>query len=50
MEASFGVKSVIGGGVTDDGLVGEKGPAHMGVWQKLVGRANEEKFLSMGNQ
>ena len=50
MEASIGVKSVTDGGVTDDGLVGKKGPAHMGVWEKLVGRANEEKKLSMGSQ
>ena len=50
VEASIGVKSVTNEGVTDDGLVEKKGPAHMGVWEKLVGRANEEKNLSMGNQ
>ena len=45
LEASIGVKSVTNEGVTVVGLVGKKGPAHMGVWKKLVGRANEEKFL-----
>ena len=43
MEASIGVKSVTDERVTDDDLVGEKGPAHMGVLEKLVGRASEEK-------
>ena len=32
----------------DDGLVGKKGPAHMGVWEKLVGRANEERIFING--
>ena len=48
MEASIGVKSVTDEGVTDDGLVGEKGPAHMGVWEKLAGRANEGKNFING--
>ena len=30
VEASIGVKSVTNEGVTDDGLVGKKGTAHMG--------------------
>ena len=42
VEASIGVKSVTKEGVTGDDLVEQKGPAHMGVWEKLVGRANEE--------
>ena len=41
----FGVKSVTNEGVTGDDLVEQKGPAHMGVWEKLVGRANEEKNI-----
>ena len=48
VEASIGVKSVTNEGVTDDGLVGNKGPAHMGVWEKLVGRANEERIFING--
>ena len=44
-QASIGVKSVTNKGVTGDDLVEQKGPAHMGVWEKLVGRANEEKYL-----
>ena len=47
-EASIGVKSVTNEGVTDDGLVEEKGPAHMGVWEKLVGRAKEENIFING--
>ena len=46
MEASIGVKSVTDEGVTGDGLVEQKGPAHMGVWEKLVGRANERIFIN----
>ena len=48
VEASIGVKSVTNEGVTDDGLVGKKGPAHMGVWEKLVDRANEERIFING--
>ena len=39
VKASIGVKSVTNEGITDDDLVGKKGPTHMGVWEKLVGRA-----------
>ena len=28
----------------------QKDPTHMDVWEKLVGRANEENILLMGNQ
>ena len=48
MEATIGVKSVTNEGLTDDGLVEKKGPAHVGVWEKLVCRANEEKFFING--
>ena len=48
MEASIGLISVTNEGVTDDGLVGKKEPAQMGIWQKLVGRANEEKYFING--
>ena len=47
-QASIGVKSVTKEGVTGDDLVEQKGPAHMGVWEKLVGRANEEKIFING--
>ena len=47
-QASIGVKSVTNEGVTGDDLVEQKGPAHMGVWEKLVGRANEEKIFING--
>ena len=42
------MKSVTNEGVTGDDLVEQKGPAHMGVWEKLVGRANEEKIFING--
>ena len=48
VEASIGVKSVTNEGVTDDGLAEKKGPAHMGVWEKLVGGANEERIFING--
>ena len=48
VEASTGVKSVTNEGVTGDDLVEWKGPAHMGVWEKLVGRANEERIFING--
>ena len=44
-QARIGVKSVTNEGVTEDDLVEEKGPTHMEIWEKLVGRANEEKYL-----
>ena len=47
-QASIGVKSVTIEGVTGDDLVKHKGPAHMGLWEKLVGRANEEKIFING--
>ena len=48
MEASIGVKSVTNEGVRGDDLVEQKGPAHMGVWEKLVGRANGERIFING--
>ena len=48
VEASIGVKSVTNEGVTGDDLVGKKGPAHMGVWEKLVSRVNEERIFING--
>ena len=48
VEASIGVKSVTNEGVTGDDLVEQEGPAHMGVWEKLVGRANEERIFING--
>ena len=48
MEASIGVKSVTNKGVTGDDLVEQKGPNHKGVWEKLVGRANEERIFING--
>ena len=47
-QASIRVKSVTNGGVTGDDLVEQKGPTHMGVWEKLVDRANEEKIFING--
>ena len=47
-QASIGVRSVTNEGVTGDDLVEQKGPAHMGVWEKLVGRANIEKIFING--
>ena len=47
-QASIWVKSVTNEGVTGDDLVEQKGPAHMGVLEKLVGRANEEKIFING--
>ena len=34
--------------MTGDDLEEQKGPAHMGVWEKLVGRANEERIFING--
>ena len=48
MEASIEVKSVTNEGVTGDDLVEQKGPAHIGVWEKLVGRANEDRIFING--
>ena len=48
VEANIGVRSVTNEGVTDDDLVGKKRPAHMAVWEKLVGRANEENIFING--
>ena len=45
VEASIGVMSVTNERVTGDDLVEQKGPAHMGVWEKLVCRANEERIF-----
>ena len=46
--ASIGVRSVTNEGVTGDDLAKQKGPTHMGVWEKLVGRANEERIFING--
>ena len=48
VEASVGVKSVTNEGVTGDDLAEQKGPTHMGVWEKLVGRTNEERIFING--
>ena len=48
MEASIGVKSVTNEGVTGNDLVEQKGPAHVGVWEKLVNRVNEERIFING--
>ena len=48
VEASKGMKSVTNEGVTGNDLVEQKGPGHMGVWEKLVGRANEERIFING--
>ena len=45
---SIGVKSVTNEGGTGNDSVEQKGPAHMGVWEKLVGRANEERIFING--
>ena len=42
------MKSFTNEGVTGDLLVEQKGPAHMEVWEKLVGRANEERIFING--
>ena len=42
--ASIGMKSVTKEGVAGDDLAKQKEPTHMGVWEKLVGRANEENI------
>ena len=47
-QASIGVKSFTNDRVAGDDLVEQKRPAHMAVWQKLVGRANEEKIFING--
>ena len=46
--ASIGVKSVTNEGVAGDNLATQKEPTHMGVWEKLVGRANEERIFING--
>ena len=46
--ASIGVKSVTNEGVTGDDLAKQKGPTNMDVWEKLVGRANEERIFING--
>ena len=42
------MKSVTNEGVTGDDLAKQKEPTHMGVWEKLVGRANEERIFING--
>ena len=46
--ASIGMKSVTNEGVTGDHLAKQKDPNHMGVWEKLVDRANEESIFING--
>ena len=48
MKATTGAKSVTNEGVTGNDMVEQKGPAHMGVWKKPVGRANEERIFING--
>ena len=48
MPASIGMQSVTKRGVTGDDLAEQKDPNHMGVWEKLVGRANEESIFING--
>ena len=42
------MKSVTNEGVTGDDLAKQKEPTDMGVWEKLVGRGNEEKIFING--
>ena len=42
------MKSVTNEGVAGDDLAKQKEPTHMGVWEKLVGRANEERLFING--
>ena len=42
------MKSVTNEGVTGDDLAKQKEPTHMDVWEKLVGRANEESIFING--
>ena len=46
--ASIGMKSVTNEEVMGDDLAKQKEPTHMGVWEKLVGRANEERIFING--
>ena len=46
---SISIKSATNEGVTGD-MAKQKDPNHMDVWEKLVGRANEENIFIMGNQ
>ena len=46
--ASIGVKSVTNERVTGDDLAKHKGPTHMDVWEKLVGRAIKERIFING--
>ena len=47
--ASIGTKSTTGWNGAED-LVAKKEQGHEDVWTKLLGRANEDKILLMGNQ
>ena len=42
------MKSVTNEGVTGDDMAKQKDPNHMGVWEKLVGRANKESIFISG--
>ena len=42
------MKAVTNEGVTGDDMAKQKDPNHMGVWEKLVGRANEESIFING--
>ena len=46
--ASIGMKSVTKAGVAGDDLAKQKETTHMGVWEKLVGRTNEERIFING--
>ena len=46
--ASIGIKSTTNEGVTDDDMAKQKDPNHLGVWEKLVGRAYEESIFING--
>ena len=46
--ANIGIKSATNEGVTGDDMAKQKDPTHMAVWEKLVGRANEESIFING--
>ena len=48
--ASIGMKATTYEGVTESDMAKQKDPNHMGVWEKLVGRAMKKAYISMGNQ
>ena len=46
--ASIGMKAATNEGVTGDDMAKQKDPNHMGVWEKLVCRANEQSIYING--